>query len=116
MVYICQAPNVPGKFDAEKAKSLRVPNGKQRAELVRGQPIEFDDPDNPGQKKVVRPEEVIGPSTKGAVSRVGPHDGNQLTGSTLPWSAALPRLCLIFYALRLSLRFSRKGKKAQTKR
>lgn len=68
MVYICQAPTIPGKFDADRAKQLRVPNGSIRAKLVQGQEIEFDDPDNPGQKKVVKPEEVVGDTVKGAVS------------------------------------------------
>jgi ribonuclease Z len=68
MVYICQAPDVPGRFDNKKAVALGVPNGKIRQNLVRGEAIEFEDPKNPGQMKVVRPEEVVSNGTKGAVS------------------------------------------------
>jgi len=68
MVYICRAPDVPGKFDNSKAVELKVPNGPIRGKLVRGETIEFDDPDHPGQKKVVTPEDVIGGGHEGAVS------------------------------------------------
>lgn len=68
MVYICQAPDVPGKFDVAKAKQLNVPFGPIRGKLVKGEPIEVDDLDNPGQKRIVRPEDVIGGGSRGAVS------------------------------------------------
>ena len=68
MVYICQAPSVKGKFDAIKAKELGVPNGGIRGELVRGNTIEFEDRARPGVMKKVKPEEVVGADTPGAVS------------------------------------------------
>lgn len=68
MVYICRAPDVPGKFDNNKAIELKVPNGPIRGKLVRGETIEFDDPDQLGQKKIVTPENVIGGGHEGAVS------------------------------------------------
>lgn len=68
MVYICQAPPVNGKFDNAKAKALKVPNGPMKGDLVRGQTIEFEDPDVPGSMIVVRPEDVVSDGHDGAVS------------------------------------------------
>jgi ribonuclease Z len=68
MIYVCQAPDVPGKFDNAKATALKVPFGPIRGKLVRGEAIEVDDPVNPGQKRVVKPEDVIGGGSEGAVS------------------------------------------------
>lgn len=68
IAYILQAPPVRGKFDNAKAKQLGVPNGPIRGKLTAGQTIEFDDPQNPGQKKVVKPEDVIGAQQDGGVS------------------------------------------------
>lgn len=79
MVYVCQAPGVPGKFDNAKATALKVPFGPIRGKLVRGETIEVDDPANPGQKKVVKPEDVIGGGSEGAVSFEMPTDRPKLT-------------------------------------
>ncbi|KAJ9120156.1 hypothetical protein QFC22_003055 [Naganishia vaughanmartiniae] len=68
IAYILQAPQVRGKFDNAKAKQLGVPNGPIRGKLTAGQTIEFDDPQNPGQKKVVKPEDVIGAQQDGGAA------------------------------------------------
>jgi ribonuclease Z len=68
IAYILQAPQVRGKFDNAKAKQLGVPNGPIRGKLTAGQTIEFDDPLNPGETKVVKPEDVIGAQQDGGVS------------------------------------------------
>lgn len=59
MVYICRTPDVRGKFDANRAKELKVPNGPIRGKLARGETVEFDDPDVPGAKLTVRPEDCL---------------------------------------------------------
>ena len=69
LVYICQAPTVAGKFDNAKANALKVPNGPIRGKLVRGETVEYDDPDAEGGRRVVRPEDVVGESAPGGVSR-----------------------------------------------
>jgi len=68
MVYICQAPPVPGKFDNAKASALKVPNGPIRRQLVQGETIEFEDEDAEGGRRIIRPEDVIGSSALGGVS------------------------------------------------
>lgn len=68
IAYIFQAPMIRGKFDNNKAKQLGVPNGPIRGKLTAGQAIEFDDPANPGQKKVIKPEDVVGAAQDGGVS------------------------------------------------
>ncbi|WVR08979.1 hypothetical protein IAU60_006038 [Kwoniella sp. DSM 27419] len=59
MVYICQAPDVRGKFNVQKAKELGVPNGPVRGKLTRGEAIEVDDAEAPGGKRMVRPEDCL---------------------------------------------------------
>ena len=68
IAYIFQAPMVRGRFDNNKAKQLGVPNGPIRGKLTAGQSIEIDDPENPGQKKVILPEDVVGAPQDGGVS------------------------------------------------
>ncbi|KAL7422932.1 hypothetical protein Q5752_002229 [Cryptotrichosporon argae] len=67
MVYVCQAPDVRGKFDVAKAKLLRVPNGPMRGRLTKGETIEFDDETVPGGKRTVRPEDCLVGGGPGAV-------------------------------------------------
>lgn len=62
---------VRGRFDKKKAEELGVPNGPIRGKLTAGQSIEIDDPANPGQKKVILPEDVVGPPQDGGVSLHG---------------------------------------------
>lgn len=59
MVYICQAPDVRGKFDVAKATALGVPNGPLRGKLTRGESIEVSDPNVEGGTRVVRPEDCL---------------------------------------------------------
>jgi ribonuclease Z len=68
LVYICQAPDVRGKFDVARANALRVPNGPARGRLVRGESLEVDDPSAPGGKRTVRPEDCLVGGGPGAVS------------------------------------------------
>lgn len=70
IAYILQAPMIRGKFDSQKAKRLGVPNGPIRGKLTAGQAIEIDDPENPGQKKTIKPEDVVGAPQDGGVSGI----------------------------------------------
>jgi ribonuclease Z len=68
MVYICQAPDVRGKFDVKKAQALGVPNGPSRGMLVKGMDIEVDDPKVEGGKRTIKPEDCLVGGGPGAVS------------------------------------------------
>lgn len=57
--FILQMADIPGKFDARKAKQLGVPAGPVRKQLFQGQPIETP------EGKIIRPEDVLGPARKG---------------------------------------------------
>ncbi|WWC91109.1 uncharacterized protein L201_006050 [Kwoniella dendrophila CBS 6074] len=59
MVYICQAPDVRGKFNVEKANKLGVPKGPARGKLTKGEQIEVDDPSVEGGKRIVKPEDCL---------------------------------------------------------
>jgi ribonuclease Z len=67
MVYICQAPDVRGKFDVKKAMALGVPNGPSRGMLVKGMDIEVDDPSAEGGKRTIKPEDCLVGGGPGAV-------------------------------------------------
>ncbi|KAL0575576.1 hypothetical protein V5O48_006392 [Marasmius crinis-equi] len=71
--YLIVGPRVRGKFDADKAKELGIPQGKLRAQLIKGETITFtakvdDGVDEQGKKKTkevtrtVKPEEIVGQS------------------------------------------------------
>ena len=74
LAYICEGPAVRGKFDAQKAKDLQVPNGPLRGKLTGGQTIEFEvttvaaDGEKTVEKRVVKPEDCLGAGEPGAVS------------------------------------------------
>jgi ribonuclease Z len=69
VAYVVIGPRVRGKFDAEKAKELQIPNGRQRSELVKGTAITYMVPEGDGiVERTVQPEDVIGPSECPSVS------------------------------------------------
>lgn len=64
LAYAIVGPRIRGKFDAAKAKELRIPNGMQRRALTQGETITFKVKEADGKmvEKTVKPEEVIGAS------------------------------------------------------
>ncbi|KAH9941310.1 uncharacterized protein BXZ73DRAFT_42209 [Epithele typhae] len=62
MAYVVVGPSVRGKFDAQKAKELQIPNGPLRRELTTGKSVTFEVDDGDGGKiqRTVHPEEVMG--------------------------------------------------------
>lgn len=61
VVYICELPDVPGKFDPGKARARGLPPGKDYARLVQGETVTAPN----GQ--VIKPSDVMGPTTPGPV-------------------------------------------------
>ena len=58
-----------GKFDAAKAKELKIPAGRVRARLTAGETITFKVKEGDEEfVRTVRPEEIIGPSETPGVS------------------------------------------------
>ena len=57
--YICELPDIPGKFLPQKAASLGVPRGPLYGKLVKGEEV------TGASGKLVRPEDVMEPSTPG---------------------------------------------------
>jgi ribonuclease Z len=51
--------DLPGKFDAEMATRLGIPEGPERAALVRGEPVVLSN------GRLVKPEAVVGPPRRG---------------------------------------------------
>ena len=68
MVYICQAPDVRGKFDVAKSLQLGVPAGPLRGVLTKGMDVEVLDANAPGGKRIVRSVDCLAGSGPGAVS------------------------------------------------
>lgn len=67
MVYVAHGPAVRGRFDVQKSLALGVPNGPDRGRLTRGETIEVNDPNAPGGKRVIRPEDCLVGGNPGAV-------------------------------------------------
>lgn len=66
LAYVIVGPRIRGKFDAAKAEKLRVPLGRERGELIKGNAVTFM---VPGEiQRTVQPEEVVGPSEPPSVS------------------------------------------------
>eukprot|EP01114_Cavostelium_apophysatum_P023195 TRINITY_DN8664_c0_g1_i2.p1 TRINITY_DN8664_c0_g1~~TRINITY_DN8664_c0_g1_i2.p1 ORF type:complete len:762 (-),score=109.98 TRINITY_DN8664_c0_g1_i2:17-2302(-) len=59
--YICQTPEIPGKFDPKKAHAMGLKAGPKFGLLTKGQTVTTD------EGRVVRPEDCVGPSHPGAV-------------------------------------------------
>ena len=59
--YVCELPDIPGKFLPKKAASLGVPRGPMYGQLVKGQEV------TAVNGRVVRPEDVMEASTPGPV-------------------------------------------------
>eukprot|EP01133_Synstelium_polycarpum_P017952 gene17952-21417_t len=57
--YVCHLPDIIGKFDNKKADQLGVPNGPLRTKLCKGQEVVT------ATGAVVKPEDVLSPSTIG---------------------------------------------------
>ncbi len=57
--YVCQLPDIPGKFLPQKAASLGVPRGPLYGKLQKGESVEATN----GQ--MVHPKDVMEPSTPG---------------------------------------------------
>ena len=72
LAYVVVGPRLRGKFDAEKAKALKIPRGPLRGELTRGNAITFMVPNESGAggmtPRTVQPGEVVGPSECPSVS------------------------------------------------
>ena len=63
--YVCEMPDVPGKFLPQMAASLGVPRGPLYGKLVRGEAV------TAANGQVVRPEDVMEPATPGELSGGG---------------------------------------------
>ena len=59
--YVCELPDIPGKFLPQKAASLGVPRGPLYGRLVKGEEVVA------ANGKPVKPEDVMEPSTPGPV-------------------------------------------------
>ena len=70
LCYVCVGPRPRGKFDAQKAKSLKIPKGPLMGKLTKGESITFmvDDGKGGQEERTVQPEEVVGPSEAPKVS------------------------------------------------
>ncbi|KAI4355610.1 hypothetical protein L6164_004367 [Bauhinia variegata] len=62
VVYICELPEIKGKFDPEKAKALGLKPGPKYRELQLGNSVKSDH-----QNVMVRPGDVLGPSVPGPI-------------------------------------------------
>ncbi|KAH9479322.1 tRNAse Z TRZ4, mitochondrial [Psilocybe cubensis] len=67
MSYILVGPQYRGKFNAQRALELGIPNGKLRSQLAQGQTVTFEVKEEEETIiKTVRPEEVLGVAEKTA--------------------------------------------------
>ncbi|KAI4329227.1 hypothetical protein L6164_021514 [Bauhinia variegata] len=62
VVYICELPEIKGKFDPEKAKALGLKPGPKYRELQLGNSVNSD-----RQNVMVYPSDVLGPSVPGPI-------------------------------------------------
>ncbi|KAK7437378.1 hypothetical protein VKT23_018623 [Stygiomarasmius scandens] len=63
VAYVAVGPRIRGKFNAAKAAELKIPEGKVRVRLTRGETITFKVKENGAEiERTVQPEEVMGPS------------------------------------------------------
>jgi ribonuclease Z len=68
MVYICQAPDVRGKFNVKRSIELGVPAGPMRGILASGKDVQVPDPTVQGGMRIVKSEDCLAGGTLGAVS------------------------------------------------
>jgi len=69
VAYVAVGPRIRGKFNAAKAAELKIPEGKVRVRLTRGETATFKVKENGTEiERTVQPEEVIGPSEVPGVS------------------------------------------------
>ncbi|TKY48187.1 Zinc phosphodiesterase ELAC protein 2 [Spatholobus suberectus] len=62
VVYVCELPEIKGKFDPEKAKALGLKPGPKYRELQLGNSVKSDH-----QNIMVHPSDVLGPSVPGPI-------------------------------------------------
>ncbi|XP_058006065.1 tRNAse Z TRZ4, mitochondrial isoform X2 [Hevea brasiliensis] len=62
VIYLCELPDIVGKFDPEKAKALGLKPGPKYGELQSGKSVKSDH-----QNIVVHPSDVMGPSIPGPI-------------------------------------------------
>ncbi|XP_020209333.1 tRNAse Z TRZ4, mitochondrial [Cajanus cajan] len=62
VVYVCELPEIKGKFDPEKAKALGLRPGPKYRELQLGNSVKSDH-----QNIMVHPSDVLGPSVPGPI-------------------------------------------------
>lgn len=61
IAYVIEGPDIPGKFDADKARKLGIPHGPLNGILAQGRPLTLED------GRVIEPNQVIGPSSQSPV-------------------------------------------------
>ncbi|MED6204816.1 tRNAse Z trz4, mitochondrial [Stylosanthes scabra] len=62
VVYICELPEINGKFDPDKAKALGLRPGPKYRQLQLGNPVQSD-----RQNITIHPSDVMGPSVPGPI-------------------------------------------------
>ncbi|MED6208935.1 hypothetical protein PIB30_049775 [Stylosanthes scabra] len=62
VVYICELPEINGKFDPDKAKALGLRPGPKYRQLQLGNPVQSD-----RQNVTIHPSDVMGPSVPGPI-------------------------------------------------
>ncbi|PIA44311.1 hypothetical protein AQUCO_01700130v1 [Aquilegia coerulea] len=62
VIYVCELPEIKGKFDVNKAKALGVPQGPKYGKLQCGYSVMSDD-----QNIMVHPSDVLAPSRPGPI-------------------------------------------------
>ncbi|KAM7254519.1 hypothetical protein ACFE04_003899 [Oxalis oulophora] len=62
VIYVCELPEVKGKFDVKKAQALGLKSGPKYSELQSGKSVKSD-----RQDIMVHPSDVLGPSVPGPI-------------------------------------------------